>query len=353
MKFNFLKNAMIALMIVSFTGSMLISCKDKDDDGEKADKTALTALISECEGIINNASTDDYPQSAINAFTTVLNTVKTASEKSGITQIEVDNLVTQLTEAKNIFIAAAYEDIPAAALLIGLSFDEGQGTELTAAGKGLKAVLKKAPAELFGDSKPLPTFVDGKKGKAIQFSEGSHLEIATYSRPDFEGKTLSISVWVKPSATKGPNYIMSYNDWHSWKFQLQDQNKPFFTVNATGGITDADNEADFSAPNGEWTHLVVALDLNNELLTFYVNAEEKKRWDINSKPTLTGTITPNANSWPIIIGAFASYQAAMSDWDGWTTENWNNYFEGAMDEFKVYNIALTQGQVTRLYETEK
>ena len=239
----------------------------------------------------------------------------------------------------------------------GLSFDEVAGVELTAEGKGLKAVLKRAPAELFGDGKPMPTFPQGKKGKAIHFSEGSHLEISTFSRSDFEGKTMSIAVWVKPDKTKSGNYIISYNDWHSWKFQLQENNKPFFTVFTSKGCTDADNESDFSAPNGEWTHLVVVLDLTNENLTFHVNGGDDnggntKIWDKSKKEFLTGTIVPNEIS-PLVIGAFNSYQAAMIDWEGWDAENWNNYFEGAMDELKVYNIALTQGQVSKLYNSEK
>ena len=351
MNCNFLKNALIAFMVLAFAGNLFISCGD-DDEKETADKAVLNALITECETLVNEATTDDYPQGAIDAFQTTINTVKTASETKDITQTEVDNLVTQLNAAKTLFLDAKYEEIPASALLIGLSFDEGQGSELTAAGKNLKAVLKRAPVEIFPGNKPLPTFVDGKKGKAMHFSEGAHLEIAGYSRPDFEGKTLSIAVWIKPDNTKASNYILSYNDWHAWKFQIQDQNKPYFTINASGGITDADNENEFSAPNNEWTHLVVTMDLDKELV-FYVNGEVTKVWDSTTKPTFSGTVTPNTETWPIIVGAHNSYAAAMSHWDGWDANSWINYFEGSMDELKVYNIALTQGQVTRLYETEK
>jgi hypothetical protein len=260
-----------------------------------------------------------------------------------------------LTQAKGTFLAAAYDAIPAAALLIGLSFDEGTNTttSLTATGKNLTATLAKAPAELFGADKPMPTFVDGQKGKAIHFQEGSHLEIATYSRPDFEGSQFSVAVWVKPDVSKAPNYIISYNDWHSWKFQIQDNNKPFFTVSTTVGVTDADNESDGSAPNGQWTHLAGVVNLTTGIMDFYVNGVLTKHWTTETKSNLSGTITPNEGTWPICIGVHASYAAAIADWDGWTAENWSNYFEGAMDELKVYNIALTEGQVAKLYNDEK
>jgi len=354
MNSNFLKNAMIAFMFVTCTGSLLVACNG-DDDGEKVDKTALTALITECEGIASNASTGDYPQSAIDAFSTVIGTVKTASATASIKQTEVDNLVTQLTEAKNIFLDAAYADIPASALLLGLSFDEGQGTQLTATGKNLIAKLQAGPTEIFGTDTNLPTFVDGKKGTAMYFNNGSHLAIETFSANDFLGKKMSVSVWVKPEDTRPGNYIMSYNYWNSWKFQLQENNKPFFTVRTDVGWTDADNEADFSAPNNAWTHLVVALDLDNETLDFYVNGFLTKRWDSETKPNIKGSIFNYDNNLPVLIGACTTYAEADAEWDwDWAREpaSWD-WFYGAMDELKVYNIALTQGQVTRLYETEK
>jgi hypothetical protein len=344
MKFNYFKNAIIALMVLFFAGNILVSCGDDDDDKNSADKTALNALIAECEQLANDANTDDYPQSAIDAFKTVINTVKTASENANITQEQVNNLVTQLNQAKTVFLDAAYEDIPAAALLIGLGFDEDQGTELTAQGKNLKAVLKTGPAEIFGANAGLPTFVAGQKGQALNFNYGSHVTIDAYSANDFLGKKLSIAVWVKPTDTRPGNYILSFNSWDTWKFQLQEDNKPFFTVHTDAGWTDADNEAAQSAPNGSWTHLVVVMDLENETLDFYTNGILAKQWTSSTKTDFKGTPVGPVNPVPIIIGARVLFQSG---------DNFEDWFNGAMDELKVYNIALSQGQVTRLYETEK
>ena len=343
MKCSILKNAIIALMILGLAGNLFVSCKDDEEKGT-VNKTELNALIAECEQILEDAPADKYPKSAVDAFRTVINTAKTASEKAGITQTEVNNLVEQLKQAKTIFLDSAYEDIPAAALLIGLSFDEGQGTELTAAGKNLKAVLKAGPAEIFGTNAGLPTFVDGKKGKALNFNHGSHVTIDNYSANDFLGKKLSIAVWVKPTDRREGNYIISFNSWDTWKFQLQALNKPFFTVRTNAGWTDADNEADDSAPNGSWTHLVVAMDLESETLNFYVNGQHSKEWTSANRENFKGNPVGPENNVPIIIGARVLYQSGgeFGDW-----------FYGAMDELKVYNIALTQGQVTKLYETEK
>jgi hypothetical protein len=37
----------------------------------------------------------------------------------------------------------------------------------------------------------------------------------------------------------------------------------------------------------------------------------------------------------------------------WTTATNLGYFKGAIDELKIYNIALADGQVSKLYADEK
>ncbi len=355
MKKNHLKLTFFTSVIIFMFATVFIGCEP--DEGETADTTALTELIDACQALLDDATTVDYPQSAIDAFNATLGTAKTALKDSKIKQSQVDNLVVQLEAARAVFLAAAYGAIPETALIMGLSFDEGTGTSLTADGKAWTAVLKKGPAEIFGTETALPTFVEGKVGKAIHFEKGSHLQIDDYAASDLKGSQLSIAVWVKPDLTRPGNYIISYNYWNSWKFQLQEQNKPFFTVHTNeDGWVDADNEADFSAPNEEWTHLVVTLDLNSKKLVFYVNGALTKEWDNTSKEGLKGTgAWEYEKTLPLLIGACTTYAEADAEWDwdwGRTPEAWDGFY-GAMDEFKMYNIALTDGQVAKLYNDEK
>jgi hypothetical protein len=357
MKKNLLRNAFTALAAVALTATTFVACSSDDDSKtESADKAALQALATESEALAGSATTAEYPQAAIDAFNAVITAAKAVLADESATQTVVDNILTQLTQAKATFEGSKYETIPTANLLIGLNFDEGTAatTQLTAAGKNLVATLAAGPSQIFGANTGMPTFVDGKKGKAIHFAQGSHLEITTYSAADFEGAEIAVAAWLKPGATKAGNYFFSYNDWHSWKFQIQDGNKPFFTVNTSAGVTDADDEGN-GIPNDEWTHVVASLNLTAGILDFYTNGVLIKRWTTETKPNLSGTLSPNSDSWPIIIGAFANYEQALADWDGWansTPEAWNN-FEGAIDELKVYNKALTEGQVSGLYSSEK
>ncbi|MCE5331882.1 MAG: LamG domain-containing protein [Bacteroidales bacterium] len=354
MKKIIFKSAFIACVSLIFLSSAFTGCKK--DEVEPADTTKLTALIDSCQELSDAATTDDYPQAAITTFNTILATAKAAVLNTAITQTAVDNLVIQLREAKEVFLAAAYDAIPASSLIMGLNFDEGTGTQLTTAGKPWTAVLKSGPSEIFGTATNLPTFKDGKVGKAMYFNNGSHLEISNYTASDLMGKQLSISVWVNPDSTRAGNYIMSYNYWNSWKFQLQEQNKPFFTIHTNAdGWVDADNQADFSAPNKVWTHLVVTLNMDTKILTFYVNGVSTMEWTATTKPGLTGTgAWQYKNTLPLMIGACTTYAEAKAEWNwAWseTPKAWDN-FVGSMDELKLYNIALTDGQVAKLYKEE-
>lgn len=355
MKKNIFKSTLIAFASILLVSTVMTSCDKEEID--PAETSALVALIDSCQTLANAATVDDYPQEAINTFTGVLTTAKTALDNDAITQAAVDNLVVQLRAARETFLAAAYDAIPASDLVMGLSFEEGTGTQLTTAGKKWTAVLKQGPSEIFGTATNLPGFVAGKIGKAMYFNKGSHLQISDYAASDLMGSQLSVAVWVKPEVTRPGNYIISYNYWNSWKFQLQEQNKPFFTVhtNADGSV-DADNQADFSAPNNEWTHLVVTLNLNTKVLTFYVNGVSTMEWTATTKPGLTGTGSwQYKNTLPLMIGACTTYAEAKAEWNwAWaeTPEAWD-YFVGAMDELKVYKVALTDGQVAKLYSEEK
>ncbi|GHT13487.1 hypothetical protein AGMMS4956_09740 [Bacteroidia bacterium] len=356
-KTNLLRNAFYGIMSVAIAATVT-SCGDDASTPTAADKAELNVSITECDGLATAATTVAYPQAAIDAFKAVLAAAKTVAADADASQTAVDNVKVQLDNAKDVFLASAYGAIPAAALLIGLSFDEGTATttELTSAGKGLVATLETGPAEIFGAATNKPSFIAGKVGKAIYFNNGSHLEIATYSATDFQGSALSIAVWVKPDSTRAGNYIMSYNYWNSWKFQIQENNKPFFTVSTSAGGVDADNQSDFSVQNGAWTHLVVSLNLTTHTLAFYVNGVLSLEWDATGKENLSGTaIESYDNSLPLMIGACTTYAEADALWD-WSWDRvpaaWDN-FVGAMDELKVYNIALTEGQVSKLYADEQ
>lgn len=81
-----------------------------------------------------------------------------------------------------------------------------------------------------------------------------------------------------------------------------------------------------------------------------------KTWDKSGKPAL-GTAQVEAaksdvtgEAYPFMIGAACPVADVLS----WATgiSSWNG-FDGTLDELKIYNIALSEGQAKKLYNDEK
>lgn len=339
------------LMVLVSSAMILGSCSDDDDDSNGGvDKTALNALITDAEKLANEAKAVDYPQTAIDTYKAALQNVKTASGGNR-TQVEINNLVTQLNEAITTFKAKAYGFIDEATVLFaGWHFNEGTGTTATAFSTVKHvATFKKGNATLFGANAMDPSWVDGVDGKAIHLNNGAHLEVPYTTA--FLPTNLTISVWIKPTVLYENNYIVSQNFWNGYKLQTQGGGKPFFTYKkADGGIIDADNETDNSIKANQWNHVVVTLNSTTKELIFFVNGTLTKTWTEANKTIgpITQSLT-NPDPQPFLIGA-AVTDALVGPTDSPTTFG---HFKGDIDELKLYNVALTEGQISKLYTDEK
>ena len=128
---NLMKLHTLLIMLIVSSAMILVSCK-KEDKIVEGDKTALTALITDADALATAATATNYPQTAIDSYKATLATVKTAAA-TPLTQVQIDNLVTQLTEAMNTLGTQAYGFIDEALYLnAGWHFDEGTGTTATA-----------------------------------------------------------------------------------------------------------------------------------------------------------------------------------------------------------------------------
>ncbi len=353
-------NSIFMVALMALIPAMTACEENGGNTPANLDKTELNALITECEELAAAATADDYPQEAINTFKKTISDVKTAAD-AATSQSVINNLVVQLKEAKTTFEQSAFDAIPTAALLLEYNFDTDAATQVSTGTQKLAAVAKAGPAEVFGTAAQAPVYVEGVKGKAAKLNNGAYFAIDNYNATTFLPKDLSIAVWVNPDEVRAGNYIISLNYWNNWKLNLQNESKPFFTVATADGIIDADNETVESAPANKWTHLVISLSLTDHTLTFYVNGEMTKVWDANGKPQLAAnTLAPEfvstlGTKLPMLIGCATTFEEAAS-WS-WTTlpilpTGWDNYV-GSIDELKVYNIALTAGQVSKLYNAEK
>lgn len=348
---------MLAFVMVPF----LSSCGDDDDTpGATADKTEINALIAECETLLSQATTAAYPEANINTFRERVTAIKSAVASESITQAQVNNLLIQLQEAKTTFEQSAYDALPLDKMLLYWNFDEGEGNTLTSDGtEKWVAQLTKGPSEVFGADGAAPVFVDGVKGKALNFANGACLQVNEYRESALLSNELSIVLWVNPKEARAGNYLLSFNYWNNWKFNLQELNKPFFTVATTTATIDADDEGS-GIPLNEWTQLAITLNLSKGEMIFYINGEVSKTWTKDTKGGLDGTQkeayrTTSGAQLPFLIGCATTYTEAAS-WS-WSTnpilpEAWDSFY-GIMDEIRVFNTTLTQGQILKLYNDEK
>ena len=352
---NLMKLHTLLLMLFVSSALILGSCKDDDDDIVEGDKTELNALIAQADALAAGATSADYPQTAIDAFKATLQTVKTAAADK-LTQVQINNLLTQLTEAMNTFDSQAFGFIDETLYLnAGWNFDEGTGTTATAYSTVKHvATFFRGNTVILGADAMMPSWTDGVKGgKAILLNKGAHLEVPYTTA--FLPANLTISVWVKPSEIYEHNYIVSQNYWTGYKLQTQGGGKPFFTYKKVdGGIVDADNELDASVKVGVWSHLVVSVNGTTKELKFYVDGTLTKTWTESDKGIgpLTQTLT-SPDPQPFIIGGVATDAELAANFMEWTNADNLGYFKGAIDELKIYNIALADGQVSKLYNDEK
>jgi len=315
----------------------------------------LYALITQAQALYDAATTELYPQAAINNFRNSLESVQ-SDVATLLSETQLNNLFSQLTEAINIFQSQQYGLINESLYLnAGWHFDEGTGTTTTAFSPiNHIATFKPGNSVLLGNGAMSPSWVQGVKGgSAVYLNMGAHLEVPYTD--SFLPENLSISVWVKPDELYEHNYIVSQNYWMGYKLQTQGSGKPFFTYSKTDGlITDADNELDNSVRAGEWNHIVISLNSLTKQLKFFNNGQLTRTWTEYDKgigPLTRNLVSPDPQ--PFIIGCMATDAEIAASFMGWITAENYGYFKGVIDELRIYNIAVNEAQVLQLYNSEK
>ena len=141
----------------------------------------------------------------------------------------------------------------------------------------------------------------------------------------------SISFWVKANAlpASGEGYVLSHGGWQErWKISLPSHGKLVFTTNYENGISDMDAGDGNELEPGVWSHIVMVHDGAKDLI--YKDGVLANMKDVVGP--LNSTVHPFGIGYdPIDNG---------------------NFFNGALDEVKLYNVALSAPEVAALYATE-
>ncbi|RLJ07123.1 MAG: hypothetical protein DRP16_04045, partial [Candidatus Aenigmatarchaeota archaeon] len=171
-----------------------------------------------------------------------------------------------------------------------------------------------------------PQWVDGKFGKALQF-DGVNDYVEVPYDPSLHGfSAFSMGAWI---------YVNSYQD--DYAIILNTETEYEFGIAPDGTLQWAIHNTNpgwtwintgYVVPLQQWIHIMITYD--GSTIRTYVNGDE-----VHSR-TGSGSIADDGN--PVIIG--------------WRGDKGNSPFNGAIDEVRIYNRALTQEEIKDLYDAK-
>ncbi|HLL44924.1 MAG TPA: LamG domain-containing protein [Segetibacter sp.] len=217
------------------------------------------------------------------------------------------------------------------------------------------------------------SFVAGKKGKAYQ---GSTTGFVSYSNPGAVATLTSftVSFWLNTQKhEEGAQgvFALTKEDSSFWSnfFAIIEGNntssnrmllKFHFEKNVIPPIPNMENWVDPPAelrPDdmyGAWRHVCYTYDEATSILTWYVNGQKLDLpADITERKSGNGTegLGPLAfkDAKKFVIGGFQNHLGAP--YNG--LEPWMLNYTGMLDEFKIYNKAITSQEANALYQLER
>ena len=329
-------------------GIIFSGCKEDDPAPcPTVDKTAINAAITDAQTLhdaaVEGTLPGEYLAGSKAALETAINNATTVRDTDCVTQTALDNAVVALNAAVTTFEGQKITDVAPGALVAHWLFN-GDGTD--ASGNGHDGTASAGHANWGGGMPELAEDRHGMANYCYKFVDGGNFVVPT--GPAFIPDELTISVWMNLYETWAHSYFISNDRWDSWKFQVQDANKPFFTAHfmkadQTEGWIDKDSNAGVLELD-TWYHVVVTY--TGGQMTFYIDGEKVQFWDDFDAGTL---IAPHAGV-DLCIGQAlptAAYDLPDHQW-----EEWLGYFKGYLDDMRFYNVMLTDAQVKALYDYE-
>ncbi len=319
----------------------------KIPDCPEVDYTEIDQAIANAQQIHDDAvegtEPGDYLSGSKGALQQAIDQAQFVRSKDCVSQPELNSAVASLNSALEVFESKKIIDLTGN--LVAHWLFNGNGAD--ASGNGHDGTASVGHTNWGGGMPELAEDRHGNADYCYKFVDGGNFVVT--SNPAFQPSELTISVWMNLYETWAHNFFISNDIWHSWKFQVQDANKPFFTAHfmksdQTEGWVDKDSNTGVLDLD-KWYHIV--LTYTGGQMTFYIDGVKVQFWDDFDPGTL---IEPHAGV-DLCIGQAlptAAYDLPDHQW-----EEWLGYFKGYMDDMRFYNVMLTDAQVKALYDYEK
>jgi len=171
-----------------------------------------------------------------------------------------------------------------------------------------------------GDFVGQPQWVTGYNDGALELDGSSWVDCGDPGSLQIAGP-LTIACWIKPAALGGDQGFVSLNG--SYVFKVSDfQGSEDHLRFTTPGILDHD-AYNATLVSGEWQHVAVTFEPDQaDGAVFYINGAEADRLDASAISVGSG---------PFLIG----------------NNQWSEYYEGVIDDVRVYNKVLTTEEIAQ------
>jgi hypothetical protein len=350
-KIKFLTYIFYSVAIFLVVG-VAVSCKKNSSPASyNTNKAALTAAIDSLTNVYNSTvdgtKPGQYAPGARAALDSVIALATTVSSSTTYTQQQVNNAVNNLLAAGVNFSSQLIQQVSSANLM---GYWEFNGNANDSSGNGNNGVLQTGwvgtSAATAVDGATMPVLVPDRFGRpnmAYYFNNGATVKIPYNSA--LNAQTFTILLWLKRDGTNANNYMVSFDRWLGYKFQLQGGNLPFLTVNTSTGDHDQDDGGIAIDSAGVWRHVAVSFTPGTE--KFYIQGK------LVSTATVTGTPLPISSMINLAIGnelPKENYNLTNS-----ADPNYfygGDYFMGALDEVRFYNTVLTDAEILSIYTDE-
>ena len=255
--------------------------------------------------------------------------------------------------------------------------DEVASTNLVAYW-GLNGDNKEAKSGVAAEKSENASYTTGIKGQAVSLTDG-YLRYPTISGLNSANgfASFTVSAWVKAKNNGStPSSIFSLNeatsaakDWgqlinvmlETGSYKATSDTlvlKGILGQYASGVRAGHDNLNNFGVigtdyqivkGSDKWTQIVMKYDATTSAIDIYGNGivVSNKNFRIRGDGKLGALVFPTSTT--VLIGGFAN---ATTGYPGSGAQSWQKLFNGQIDEIRVYNKALSDGDISSLYQLE-
>ena len=206
------------------------------------------------------------------------------------------------------------------------------------------------------------TYAPGIHGTAVKLSLGNALKYINANDFAATAQSFTLAFWLKSPGVPhaNPQFVMSLVDkdyWHnSGMFLLFDHDGAGSTADSAAvSFVVKDSWYVFHKKdripkiyNQQWHHLAFVYDQTTSLLTTYVDGQALTGLSNAATKTITGPLNLTAGSVSnLVIGGWNKHVAVSGPTDAWIDS-----FPGLLDQFRLYNKALSASEVLSLYNSK-